>query len=36
MLCVEMAREGFSNITGVDYCQEAIDLADKVKSFLSL
>ena len=31
MLCVDIAREGFSNVTGVDYCQEAIDLAAKVR-----
>ena len=30
MLCVELAREDFANVTGVDYCQEAVDLAKKV------
>ena len=30
MLCVDLVKEGFSNVTGVDYCQEAIDLAKKV------
>ena len=30
MLCVDLAKEGFTNITGVDYCQEAIELARKV------
>merc|ERR1719474_1728574 len=30
MLCVDLAREGFTNVTGVDYCEEAIQLARKV------
>jgi hypothetical protein len=30
MLCVEIAREGFTKVVGVDYCQEAVDLARQV------
>ncbi|KDR06587.1 EEF1A lysine methyltransferase 2 [Zootermopsis nevadensis] len=30
MLLVEMAREGFINLTGVDYSQNAIDLAESI------
>eukprot|EP00088_Acartia_fossae_P044720 TRINITY_DN4763_c0_g1_i1.p1 TRINITY_DN4763_c0_g1~~TRINITY_DN4763_c0_g1_i1.p1 ORF type:complete len:238 (+),score=49.15 TRINITY_DN4763_c0_g1_i1:39-716(+) len=31
MLCMDMAEEGFTNVTGVDYCQEAILLAQKIR-----
>ena len=27
---MDMEEEGFTDITGIDYCQEAIDLAVKV------
>ncbi len=27
---MDMEEEGFTDITGIDYCQEAIDLAEKV------
>ena len=30
MMCVDLAREGFKDVTGVDYCKEAVDLAEKV------
>jgi 2-polyprenyl-3-methyl-5-hydroxy-6-metoxy-1,4-benzoquinol methylase len=30
MLCVELAREGFTRVVGVDYCQQAVDLARQV------
>lgn len=30
MLLVELAREGFINLTGVDYSQNAIDLAESI------
>ncbi|XP_069679080.1 EEF1A lysine methyltransferase 2 isoform X2 [Periplaneta americana] len=30
MLLIELAREGFSNLTGVDYSQDAIDLASSI------
>jgi hypothetical protein len=29
---MEMEEEGFTDITGIDYCQEAIALAEKVFS----
>ncbi len=32
MLCVEIAREGFTKVVGVDYCQEAVDLARQVRA----
>jgi len=31
VLCMDMEEEGFTDITGIDYCQEAIDLAEKIK-----
>lgn len=30
MMVVDLAREGFTDVTGVDYCKEAVDLAVKV------
>ncbi|KAL1122635.1 hypothetical protein AAG570_002962, partial [Ranatra chinensis] len=30
MLLIELAREGYNNLTGVDYCQSAIELSEKV------
>ena len=34
VLCMDMEQEGFTDITGIDYCQEAIDLAEKVRILL--
>jgi len=31
VLCMEMEEEGFTDITGIDYCQEAIALAEKIR-----
>lgn len=28
--CLELAAEGYKDVTGVDYCHEAIDLASKL------
>ena len=33
---MDMAEEGFTNITGVDYCEEAILLAQKVSSEIAV
>ena len=30
MMCIDLAREGFTNITGVDYSENAVILARKV------
>lgn len=30
MLCIDLVRDGFTNVTGVDYCKDAIMLARKV------
>ena len=34
VLCMDIEQEGFTDITGIDYCQEAIDLAEKVRILL--
>ncbi|PNF38446.1 hypothetical protein B7P43_G04017 [Cryptotermes secundus] len=36
MLLVELAREGFINLTGVDYSQNAIDLAESIMKMQNL